>query len=65
MSGLLMICAYRREVRTDAGIEVFEGFALLNEPSPQGVIEIYATREEALEAALVLLKTPMPEPFQL
>lgn len=61
MSGVLMICAYRRETRTGAGIEVFEGFALLNEPAPQGVIEIFETQAQAVDAALVLLATPMPE----
>jgi hypothetical protein len=60
MTGPLMICTYRRDTYTKDGVERFEGYALMNEPTPEGIIEVFDTREQALDAALVLLATPLP-----
>lgn len=59
-SDILVIRHYRSETTTETGVFVFDGFALMNGIDAQSVIEIFDTQAAALQAARVLIDTPMP-----
>lgn len=59
-SKVLTIRACRGAAVTEQGATVFHGFALLNGPHPENVIEIFATLKEAQRAASVIVATPVP-----